>query len=60
MKRADVICIVYAVDESKSFQQLKSHWLPMVRSQRPEVLIKEGFIDSDPLIDPSGAGGQQD
>lgn len=40
IKRADVICIVYAID--RGYERISSHWLPMLRSlgrNVPVVLV---------------------
>lgn len=29
--QANVICVVYAVDDAASFQRLRTHWLPTIR-----------------------------
>lgn len=31
MRKASVICVVYAVDDPSSFQRLRAHWLPAIR-----------------------------
>lgn len=32
IRRANVICLVYAIDEPRSFHRLSIYWLPYVRS----------------------------
>lgn len=44
MRKASVICVVYAVDDAASFQRLRTHWLPAVRralggEHRPHVPV---------------------
>jgi hypothetical protein len=31
IKKAHVICIVYAIDEAETFSRLSGHWLPYIR-----------------------------
>ncbi|KAJ1847353.1 ERMES complex Ca(2+)-binding regulatory GTPase gem1, partial [Coemansia sp. RSA 2708] len=33
LRKANVVCIVYAVDDRNSFQQVHEHWLPYLRQQ---------------------------
>ena len=35
--RADVVCLVYAVDDQHSLLQITERWLPLIRSLRPAV-----------------------
>ena len=35
VQRADVVCLVYAVDDSHSLQQITERWLPLLQSLRP-------------------------
>lgn len=37
VQRADVVCLVYAVDDSHSLQQVTERWLPYLQSLRPAV-----------------------
>lgn len=42
IRQAQVICLVYAADDSKSFTRIASHWLPYIRSlgvNVPVVLV---------------------
>ena len=32
IKRADVICIVYAIDKPDTFERVRQYWLPYIRS----------------------------
>lgn len=38
IKGADVICVVYAIDDSHTFQRLGSYWLPLIQSNNSSVL----------------------
>lgn len=35
VQRADVVCLVYAVDDDDSLAQITERWLPLLRSMRP-------------------------
>nr|CAH0104267.1 unnamed protein product [Daphnia galeata] len=35
VQRADVVCLVYAVDDNHSLQQITERWLPLLQSLRP-------------------------
>lgn len=37
VQRADVVCLVYAVDDQHSLQQITERWLPLIRSLRPSI-----------------------
>ena len=37
IQRADVVCLVYAVDDNYSLQQITERWLPLLQSLRPSV-----------------------
>ncbi|ORZ29229.1 P-loop containing nucleoside triphosphate hydrolase protein [Catenaria anguillulae PL171] len=39
IRKANVICIVYSVDEPGSFERLSSHWLPSIKSLGVNVPI---------------------
>ncbi|KAJ1731461.1 ERMES complex Ca(2+)-binding regulatory GTPase gem1 [Coemansia sp. Benny D160-2] len=42
LRKANVVCIVYAVDERSSFQRIHEHWLPQLRMQGvnlPVILV---------------------
>ncbi|KAJ2451434.1 ERMES complex Ca(2+)-binding regulatory GTPase gem1 [Coemansia sp. RSA 2336] len=42
LRKANVVCIVYAVDNRNSFQQVHEHWLPLLRQQGvnlPVILV---------------------
>ncbi|PIA15350.1 mitochondrial Rho GTPase [Coemansia reversa NRRL 1564] len=53
LRKANVVCIVYAVDNRDSFQQIHEHWLPFLRRQGinlPVILVgnKVDMRDEDP------------
>lgn len=35
--RADVVCLVYSVEDQHSLQQITERWLPLIRSLRPAI-----------------------
>ncbi|KAJ2334745.1 ERMES complex Ca(2+)-binding regulatory GTPase gem1, partial [Coemansia sp. RSA 2673] len=42
LRKANVVCIVYAVDDRTSFQRVHEHWLPLLRQQGinlPVILV---------------------
>ncbi|KAJ2400425.1 ERMES complex Ca(2+)-binding regulatory GTPase gem1 [Coemansia sp. RSA 2559] len=42
LRKANVVCIVYAVDDRSSFQRIHEHWLPLLRMQGinlPVILV---------------------
>ncbi|KAJ2845885.1 ERMES complex Ca(2+)-binding regulatory GTPase gem1, partial [Coemansia brasiliensis] len=42
LRKANVVCIVYAVDDRNSFQQVHEHWLPFLQQQGvnlPVILV---------------------
>jgi len=44
INKADVICLVYSVEDDDSLEQVRVHWLPLlrhcnVRSVRPVILV---------------------
>jgi len=39
IRQADVVCVVYGVDELSTFHRLGTHWLPLVRSLHPSGSI---------------------
>ncbi|KAJ2719673.1 ERMES complex Ca(2+)-binding regulatory GTPase gem1 [Coemansia sp. Benny D115] len=42
LRKANVVCIVYAVDDRSSFQRVHEHWLPLLRLQGinlPVILV---------------------
>lgn len=36
IKRASVICVVYAVDNDDSFDRISTYWLPLIRQNHPD------------------------
>jgi len=42
VQRADVVCLVYAVDDSYSLQQVTDRWLPLLQSLRPGIKDEDG------------------
>lgn len=36
IKRASVICVIYAVDNDDSFERISSYWLPLIRQNQPD------------------------
>eukprot|EP00047_Mylnosiga_fluctuans_P005582 m.241347 g.241347 ORF g.241347 m.241347 type:complete len:627 (+) comp13832_c0_seq1:17-1897(+) len=46
MRKASVVCVVYAVDDSASFQRVTSHWLPTIR----RALHTNGKQESVPVV----------
>ena len=42
MQRADVVCLVYAVDDQHSLQQITDRWLPLLQSLRPTPKDEDG------------------
>jgi mitochondrial Rho GTPase 1 len=56
INKADVICVVYSVDDDDSLEQVRVHWLPLLRhctttTQRPVILVgnKADLIDYSTL-----------
>ncbi|KAJ1719719.1 ERMES complex Ca(2+)-binding regulatory GTPase gem1 [Coemansia erecta] len=54
LRKANVVCIAYAVDDRTSFQRVHTHWLPFLRLQGinlPVILVgnKVDLRDEDPL-----------
>jgi len=50
IKRADVICVVYAVDEEDTLASVTDHWLPLIRSilgdeHRTPVILVGNKVD---------------
>lgn len=37
IKRASVICVVYAVDDEESLDRVSSYWMPLIRQSHPDV-----------------------
>lgn len=37
IKRASVICVVYAVDEEETLERVSSYWMPLIRQNHPDV-----------------------
>lgn len=37
IKRASVICVVYAVDDDDSIDRISSYWMPLIRENHPDV-----------------------
>lgn len=37
IKRASVVCIVYAVDNDDSIDRITSHWMPLIRQNHPDI-----------------------
>lgn len=35
VQRADVVCLVYAVDDNHSLQEITERWIPLIQSLRP-------------------------
>jgi mitochondrial Rho GTPase 1 len=53
INRADVVCIVYSVEDEESLERISSHWLPLIRElmgdkQRKPIVLVGNKID---LID---------
>jgi len=44
IRKADVICIVYAVNVPETFERIPSFWLPYIRSLGRNVYIFKKFI----------------
>jgi len=42
VQRADVVCLVYAVDDQHSLQQITDRWLPLLQSLRPTPKDDDG------------------
>lgn len=42
IQRADVVCLVYAVDDDYSLHQVTERWLPLLQSLRPGVKDEDG------------------
>lgn len=36
IQKANVICIVYAVDDEDSLEQVSTYWLPLIRDNHPD------------------------
>lgn len=36
VQKANVVCIVYAVDDEDSLEQISAYWLPLVREYHPD------------------------
>lgn len=36
IQKANVVCVVYAVDDEESLEQITSYWLPLIRECHPE------------------------
>lgn len=37
IKRASVVCIVYAVDDDDSIDRITSYWMPQIRQNHPDI-----------------------
>lgn len=37
IKRASVICVVYAVDDEETLERVSSYWMPLIRQNHPDV-----------------------
>ncbi|CAG9821932.1 unnamed protein product [Phaedon cochleariae] len=37
IRRASVVCIVYAVDDDDSIDRITSHWMPLIRQNHPDT-----------------------
>lgn len=37
IRRASVVCIVYAVDNDDSIDRITSHWMPLIRHNHPDI-----------------------
>nr|CAI5851584.1 unnamed protein product [Callosobruchus analis] len=37
IKRASVVCIIYAVDDDESIDRITSHWMPLIRQNHPDA-----------------------
>ena len=42
IQRADVVCLVYAVDDDYSLQQVTERWLPLLQTLRPGLKDEDG------------------
>lgn len=38
IQKANVVCVVYAVDDEESMEQITSYWLPLIRENHPDKL----------------------
>ncbi|EFA10155.2 mitochondrial Rho GTPase isoform X4 [Tribolium castaneum] len=58
IKKANVICVVYAVDDDDSIDRISSHWMPLIRQNHPDkpcpVVLVGNKID---LVDYSTIDG---
>lgn len=36
IKKANVICVVYAVEDDTSISRISSHWMPLIRANHPD------------------------
>lgn len=54
VQRADVVCLVYAVDDDHSLQQVTDRWLPLLQSLRPATKEDENqsgeIVSAIPII----------
>lgn len=37
IKRASVICVVYAVDDDETLDRVSSYWMPLIRQNHPDI-----------------------
>lgn len=37
IRRASVVCIVYAVDNDDSIDRITSHWMPLIQQNHPDI-----------------------
>lgn len=56
VRKADVVCVVYSVEDDESLEQVRVHWLPLLRHcqsrpRRPIILVgnKADLIDYSTL-----------